>query len=145
MTKYDALTLLATSSGGSSATETRRPPRNLKNETPNYLEREAVCALAGIAADRVLNGRLTFGSAMGDVPHVRRIADRLGVADVEGFLRHKLRTAEEFVVLNREVVEEVARLLIERRTLPGYEVRRIVMTQGNPAPLGDSNRGQPRT
>jgi hypothetical protein len=40
-------------------TQTRR------NESPDYLERQAVCDLAGIAAEQLLNGRAIFGSATG--------------------------------------------------------------------------------
>jgi ATP-dependent Zn protease len=100
--------------------------RTRRNESPDYLERQAVCDLAGIAAEQLLNGRVTFESATGDIPHARRIADRLGVEDVQTFIDAKLREAETIVSANRAGVEAVRRALVERRTLKGTEVRALL-------------------
>jgi ATP-dependent Zn protease len=100
--------------------------RTRRNESPDYLERQAVCDLAGIAAEQLLNGRVIFGSATGDIPHARGIAERLGVEDVQAFIDAKLREAEAIVSANRAGVEAVRRALVERRTLKGTEVRGLL-------------------
>jgi ATP-dependent Zn protease len=100
--------------------------RTALNESPDYLKRQAVCYLAGIAADQLLNGRVTFGSEIDDIAHARRNAERLGVEDVQEFLRVKQREAEAIVTANRVAVEAVRRALVDRRTLHGAEVRAIV-------------------
>jgi ATP-dependent Zn protease len=100
--------------------------RTRRNESPDYLERQAVCDLAGIAAEQLLNGRVIFGSATGDIPHARGIAERLGVEDVQAFIAAKLREAETIVSANRAGVEAVRRALVERRTLKGTEVRALL-------------------
>ncbi len=100
--------------------------RKARNESPDYLEREVVLYLAGIAADRLLNGRVTFGSGIDDIAHARRNAERLGVEDVQEFLRVKQREAEAIVSANRVAVEAVQRALVDRRTLQGAEVRAII-------------------
>jgi ATP-dependent Zn protease len=100
--------------------------RTRRNESPDYLERQAVCDLAGIAAEQLLNGRVIFGSTTGDIPHARGIAERLGVEDVQTFIAAKLREAETIVSANRAGVEAVRRALVERRTLKGTEVRALL-------------------
>jgi hypothetical protein len=79
--------------------------RTRRNESPDYLERQAVCDLAGIAAEQLLNGRVIVGSATGDIPHARGIAERLGVEAVQAFIDAKLREAEMIVSANRAGVE----------------------------------------
>jgi ATP-dependent Zn protease len=106
----------------SALTYTRTP----RNESPDYLERQAVCYLAGIAADQLLNGRVTFGSDIDDRAHAKRNAERLGVEDVQEFLRVKKREAEAIVSANRVAVEAVRRALVARRTLRAAEVRAII-------------------
>jgi ATP-dependent Zn protease len=102
--------------------------RTRRNESPDYLERQAVCDLAGIAAEQllILNGRVIVGSATGDIPHARGIAERLGVEAVQAFIDAKLREAEMIVSANRAGVEAVRRALVERRTLKGTEVRALL-------------------
>jgi ATP-dependent Zn protease len=100
--------------------------RTRRNESPDYLKRQAVCDLAGIAAEQLLNGRVIFASATGDIPHARGIAERLGVEDVQAFIAAKLREAETIVSANRAGVEAVRRALVERRTLKGTEVRALL-------------------
>jgi ATP-dependent Zn protease len=103
-------------------TYTRTP----RNESPDYLERQAVCDLAGIAADQLLNGRVIPLSWVGDIEHARRNAERLGVEDVQEFLRVKQRGAEAIVSANRVAVEDVRRALVDRLTLQATEVRAIM-------------------
>jgi hypothetical protein len=81
--------------------------RERRNEPPHYLERQAVCYLAGIAADQLLNGRVTFGTGIDDIENATRNAERLGVEDVQEFLRVKQREAEAIVFANRVAVEAV--------------------------------------
>jgi len=100
--------------------------RTRRNESPDYLERQAVCDLAGIAAEQLLGGRVIFGSATGDILHARGIAERLGVEDVKAFIEAKLREADTIVSANRAGVEAVRRALVERRTLKGTEVRALL-------------------
>jgi ATP-dependent Zn protease len=100
--------------------------QTVRNESPDYLERQAVCYLAGIAADQLLNGRVTFGSEIDDIAHAKSNAERLGVEDVQEFLRVKHRQAQAIVCANRVAVEAVRRALVDRRTLQGAEVRAIV-------------------
>jgi hypothetical protein len=82
-----------------------------------YLERSAVCAYAGIVADELINGRVTFGSGVDDDRRVREIAARLGVADVSEFLLAKRMEAREILRTNLRAVKEVKVALVERRTL----------------------------
>lgn len=100
--------------------------RTARNKSPDYLEREAVCDLAGISADQLLNGRVIWGSGTGDIEHAKKNAEHLGVEDVQEFLRVKQRKAEEIVSANRAAVEAVRRALVDRRTLRGAEVRAII-------------------
>jgi ATP-dependent Zn protease len=100
--------------------------RTRRNESPDYLERQAVSDLAGIAAEQLLNGRVIWGSWTGDKEHAEKNAERLGVEDVQAFLHTKLGEAEAVVSANRVGVEAVRRALVERRTLKGAEVRAIL-------------------
>jgi ATP-dependent Zn protease len=100
--------------------------RSVRNESPDYLERQVVCDLAGIAADQLLNGQVTFGSEIADIAHARKNAERLGVEDVQEFLRVKQREAEAIVSANRVAVKAVRRALVDRQTLQGAEVRAII-------------------
>jgi ATP-dependent Zn protease len=100
--------------------------RTARKESLDYLKRQAVCYLAGIAADQLLNGRVTFGSEIDDRAHAKRNAERLGVEDVQEFLRVKQREAEAIVSANRVAVEAVRRALVDRRTLQAAEVRAII-------------------
>jgi ATP-dependent Zn protease len=109
--------------GPESALTNMRTPRN---ESPDYLERQAVCYLAGIAADQLLNRRVTFGSDIDDREHARENAERLGVEDVQEFLRVKKRKAEEIVSANRVAVDAIRRALVDRLTLQAAEVRAIM-------------------
>lgn len=95
---------------------------------PDYLERQAVSDLAGIAAEQLLNGRVIWGSYVDDISHARGIAERLVVEDVQAFIDAKLREAEAIVSANRAGVEAVRRALVEKRTLKGPEVRAILAT-----------------
>jgi ATP-dependent Zn protease len=104
--------------------------RTRRNRSPGYLEREAVYALAGVVADQLLNGRVIWGSGVGDIAHAKGNAERLGVEDVQEFLRVRQREAEAIVSANRVAVEAVRRALVERRTLQAAEVRAIIA--GNP-------------
>jgi hypothetical protein len=98
--------------------------RTRRNEPLDYLERQAVCYLAGIAADQLPSGRVTFGSGIDDIEHAKRNAECLGVEDVQEFLHVKQREAEAIVSANRVAVEAVRRALVNRRTQQGAEVRR---------------------
>ena len=105
--------------------------REARSESRDHLERDAVFTLAGIAADQLISGRVTFGSDAGDIPRAKGIAERLGVEDVQAFVDAKLREAEAVVSANRAGVEAVRRALVERRTLQGAEVRAIVAASGS--------------
>jgi hypothetical protein len=63
--------------------------RTRRNEPLDYLERQAVCYLAGIAADQLPSGRVTFGSGIDDIEHAKRNAECLGIEDVQEFLHVK--------------------------------------------------------
>ena len=138
-------TISITSRGGSLGHVRHTPEDDFYLSTREYLEGQIRVALAGAVAEEVLFGSRSTG-AVNDfeqaVNSARRIVHSglsdLGIVSVEtlpertehravnAILRAQEEKAREFLRARRTILEEASTVLLERETLSGDELRRLI-------------------
>ncbi|HEY3315827.1 MAG TPA: AAA family ATPase [Bacillota bacterium] len=149
-------TISITSRGGSLGHVRHTPEDDFYLSTREYLEGQIQVALAGAVAEEIAFGSRSTG-AMNDfqqaVEQARRII-RAGLSDlgivspetlpertehreIGALLRAQEGAVREFLGGRREALEKVASIVLDRETLSGDEVRRVVEEGRTASPAAD--------